>query len=824
MSHLSTPHLTNKRTPGRLASDTPGQMNSTTFSEPTRPVLNSSRSVCDAQAASAKQLLNAYIYEFLVKNTLPLTAKCFVSEADVPSVPYDLSHLLTRTSPLLPGRDKDISGTPQTPAVTVNQLLEDHNIPNLAVSMESPQGFLYEWWHVFWDIFQASTDQRASTLATQYHQMQSFKQKQFEIQNMESSQNMSQLAAMAQTQQHVQIPPHLQGPMPIMANPGPIPMQLFQRPPPNQILQLQPQQMQLLDSRQRYMMQMMMKQQQAQQLQQAQAQAHAQQLQLFQQQPNPLQSLQPQQQLPIQQQSLQNQQLQQLQQQRPNLQLISQQGLQQALQQAQQQRPILGIQQQLSQQSMTQQGVDQPMNSLAVNGNVNGNMPQQPMFLLQQDQQARMQQLSQSQMSTLPHQAAVALQLLQQMQGIAPNGGVLSNARDSDDSIISSQRVNSAPRGRMSSQQGTQLQFSQQNIGSEGALFAQQPVGQNLVNIANSGNNTPGSVVNTPSTQTMNTQQTSNQSQNVAITMNQNHNNNSATPNNNFSSLDKNGNGGNNGMAQMSTFMVPSNSTNALQDYQMQLMLLEKQNKKRLDIARLTGNGDAAVGQIIQMPSGTAQLKNSPIPSPGTNNKASPNPSSLNSAKKAVKRGRKTSFSSNAVSPLTTASAEASTSSLNGRSTGIGPKKDIPAPLTPAAESEGGKKKRKNTGTDTTTKKSAKPTIKKEKPAPKTKKSSTVKNDADASDNNKTKPDSADSAKMPPPGGSFYQTISSEKTMSVDILSSGNSGEGVFLGTGGNSTIDDVDFDFNLFLDGGDVGLNDGLTGFNWGNPIEGAD
>lgn len=918
MSHQSTPHLTNKRTPGRLASDTPGQMNSTTFSEATRPVLNSSRSVCDVLAASAKQLLNAYIYEFLIKNTLPQTAKCFVSEADVPSVPYDLSHLLTRTSPLLVGGDKDVAGTPQTPALTVNQLLEDHNIPNLAVSMESPQGFLYEWWHVFWDIFQASSDRRASNMATQYHQMQSIKQKQYELQNMESGQNMAHLAAMTQTQQHVQIPPHLQGPMPIIANPGPIPMQQFPRPPQLQ-LQQQPQQMQQLDGRQRYMMQMMMKQQQQQQQQQQQAQ-QVQQQQAQQSQPQNVQ--QGQQGQPLQQahnvhqaQQNQQQQLQQqhLQQQQPGQpanpqqsgqQLNSQPGLQQPLhqgqQQQQQQRPML-YQQQSQQAIMQQQGGDQPINSMAVNGSI----PLQPMFVQQQqqqqqqqhqhhlqlqqqqqqqDQQNRIQQQAQSQMNNLRQQAVAALQQQQPMHGMSPASGMMPNAsiapRDGENQPMAAQRMNSA-RGRMMLQQGVQLQFPQQNMG-EGTLFAQQPVGQNLVNVPSSANNTPNNAGGTPNTMNNGASGNGNNIGNNNGNGNNNINlatNNSHHPNGHIQSQNPNNannhingaNGSNNvnghssnlnnlnnanmpvkppngtaamngaaaaavaaaaaaagngnanmGMPPMATSMLPSNSNNALQDYQMQLMLLEKQNKKRLDIARLNGATDAAAGgQIMQLSSSQAQLKNSPIPSPGLNNKPSPNPSTLPNTKKGVKRGRKASVSSTAASPLTVAPIEGSNASTNGRSSGNAAKKEYVTPLTPAAESDAGKKKQKN-ASELGTKKGGK-AAKKEKATPKIKKSAVPKTEPESVEVSEKKTEQNDSSKMPPPGTAFYQTMSNEKMMNVDILSSGNNSEGGFF-PGGSSTIDDVDFDFNSFLDGGDVGLNDGLTGFNWGNPIEGSD
>lgn len=796
MSHNSTPHLTNKRTPGRLASHTPGQvnssqMNSTTFSEAVRPVLNSSRSVCDVLAASAKQLLNAYIYEFLIKNTLTQTAKCFVSEADVPSVPYDLSHLLTRTSPLLVGDNKDVTGSPQTPAHAVTQLLEDHNIPNLAVSMESPQGFLYEWWHVFWDIFQASNDRRALSVASQFHQMHMLKQKQCEMQNMDAILELTLMASLNQTQEHVEIPAHLQGPMPILQNSGPIPLQQISQPP-------QQQSQQMFDSRQRYMMQMMMKQQQH-------PQQHLQQRHHQGSQPNG-----------------------------PNTQVIQQlSGLLQPLTQGQ--RNMLNYPQQ-----ELMQGEQNP-NGMALNGS----MPQS--LFIQHPDQARMQQQAQSQMNNLRQLVAAQQQPIQGMTYMA------------GESPMVSQRTNS--RGRMVSQQGVQLQFPQQNM--DGTLFVQHLVGQNLVggSGANSngiGNGDGNGNGNTPlysnhpgSTPSCNNQSGhKNNNSNNNLSQNQSHHNshngnnisinskvvavsetNNASNNNTANGANGTnmtnvgaGNGLSNScsvdlissnsntkatgtvsMAYMAQSMLPSSSTNALQDYQVQLMLLEKQNKKRLEKARLNGFSDS------QMPSaGGQQPKISPIPSPIP--KASPNPAAALAGKKG-KRGLKQSVSSEGISP-STAETEGSGSS-NGRTGAV--KKECAVPPTPAAEGEPQKKKRKNNSE--LTKKATKPDVKKEKLTPKLKKAAISKSEPDAKESYKRGMES----RMPTPGGSLYQPIGNEKMINVDILGSG-SGEGMFFGTGASLNIDDVDFDFNLFLDSGDVGLNDSLTGFAWGDPIEGGE
>ncbi|AMD20451.1 HDL293Cp [Eremothecium sinecaudum] len=83
--------------------------------------------------AENKKLLNAYIYDFLLKSSLDETAQLFKQEADLPD-----------TKP----------------------------------EMDAPQGFLYEWWQIFWDIFNARTHRGGSNLAEKYFQMQLYKQRQ----------------------------------------------------------------------------------------------------------------------------------------------------------------------------------------------------------------------------------------------------------------------------------------------------------------------------------------------------------------------------------------------------------------------------------------------------------------------------------------------------------------------------------------------------------------------------------------------------------------------------------------------------------------------
>lgn len=45
----------------------------------------SKRFVNDLISSNSKQLLNAYVYDFLIKSSLPQTASTFIKEADVPT-------------------------------------------------------------------------------------------------------------------------------------------------------------------------------------------------------------------------------------------------------------------------------------------------------------------------------------------------------------------------------------------------------------------------------------------------------------------------------------------------------------------------------------------------------------------------------------------------------------------------------------------------------------------------------------------------------------------------------------------------------------------
>lgn len=699
MSHHSTPHLHTNKTPGGLGADNGPSGTTSTNKGP----MDSNTSISDSQASNAKQLLNAYVYDFLIKSRLPQTARIFVNEAEVPSV-QNSSSSSNNNSPhqMATGNPQGASNvsTPHTASANSQQFQKENNLPCLALAMEAPQGFLFEWWLVFWDVMQAKNNKGGSQLATQYYQSQMLKQRQQqELQGLNIQPNMFGFAngQMQQMQQQQKSSMDQQQ----------IPQQFN-----SQQQQLDPQQQQ-----QRYMMQMMMKQQ------------------------------------------------------------MSMGG-----------NPVDPQQQQQMFGNMP------PNNNLTL---------QQRMFITQQQQQQsqnRMQQHAQNQMNNLRQQAVAA----QQHHPQHPPAPGQPNSQD----ISSHGSPSNVPR--MNSQIA-QAQHTQQPNGIQQFQQPQQP----LMN----GNEQPQAAFSQPQTQ---------------MGMRMNSNGKIAVPGNQGESmLVPNTNPSDNG--------APTNrNMNALQDYQMQLMLLEKQNKKRLDIARNNGTADPnglmapnsgmmqPQAQLQQGNSQTQALNASPaavINSPVVNNKPSPTTNNSTAASKRkkdapLKRGRKSSATSipaaktpNVNSGATSATSNNPTNNNNG---GTAFKKDYSAPLTPASESANdaiSKRKRRNTSTaespnkQTVTKNSAS----KEKPIPE-----------------EPSKDKKNEDVLPSTSSASFQDQPSDQIFSVEILGGNNNNDNHLFGAPiNNGGLDDIDFDFNQFLDGsGDNSLNDGMNGFNWGSvdAIENGD
>lgn len=922
MSHQNTPHLHLNRVPGSMPSDTPSGHPSgpNDSAAPVNP-LDSSRSVSDSVAANAKQLLNAYIYDFLIKNTLPNTARSFITEADLPSIPNGSSHSSsTNASPSLNNNNNNNNNSsannnhvsasngssnnrPNSNNIPVSQNstpripfphFDDPHLPKLALSMDAPQGMLFEWWQVFWDVFNARNDKASSALAAQYYQMQLMKQRQHhEMLGMEmlAGPNPQMLLLLQpQTQQQQQQQQQQNQPQQLAAatagSTGPLhlaqgapasgqmPPQLFQGPHgplgqlsqqmpvihPNQQLPFQmmgmggqaqammrnPQAMQrqmMVDPRQQQRYLMMMKQQQLSQQQQAQ-----QLLQLLQLQ-NQQQNQQPQQ--------PQQQQLQQTPQQNPlgpplalqNLQQLNLQnnlnsGLQSGLQPGLQPGSQANSQPQLATMPMPM-GQDSQMPMGGMNMGMNMNIPQQ-MFMQQQQQQQHQQNASGVQHPQL------LLQHIQTPQIQGPQPGPHQTPHNRIQEHAQTQMNNLRQQAAVSALHGQHQQPGQQQLPSHLQQAQQQQQQQQQGPNNNSGSSQPQSRESgSPLTMNMNAPRGKQQARQVRPPQqNQNMMQAFGQPSNmvdgsvgsplamsNPQPGAKAGPGAN--VAPKVPSGPPNRNSNALQDYQMQLMMLEKQNKKRLDIARNTGGGDLGImPQMQQLPPGGATVlmenlappKASPAPSPNLHNKASPMSGGAGKAKKTQpgKKGRKpsaintTGAGSNGSSSV--ANTPGSTSGIGG-----GVKKENVTPLTPAAEVDmSNKKKRKSLAAKSPAKKVATGKDKNDESGPAKKELDDDRFDPDIMDASglDKKPDFTDDDTRGQPSSMYFQSLGgNDKMISVDILGGSGGGDGSNLfNTGGNSGIDDIDFEFNNLLDGGDGGLNDSITGFNWGNPIEGSD
>lgn len=738
-----------------------------------KPVMDSSRSIHDAQAVNAKQLLNAYIYDFLVKSRLPQTARIFVNEAEVPSSPA--SQTLNPHNPgsqeqyqnqnqsqnqnqnqsqnqnqnhinqAQAGTHGSIKNSPQINSPTAShnnstQFLKENNLPNLAVAMDAPQGFLFEWWLVFWDVFQAKNGPNPgngniapngvpnpNNVALQYYQLQLLKQRQqHEIQGLNVlpamlgglSNGVPGAAQFHPQQMQHQNHPHLM-------------MQQL----PLQTLQLQP----TLQQQQNFQQQ----QQQQQQLQQ---------LQQIQQQTG---SLDPQQ--------------------RHAMQMIMKQQQQQ---QQQQQQAAKSLNMSMGGAPLDPQQHQQFLASLGPNAN-NLNIQQQ-LFLSQQSQN-KIQQHAQTQMNNLRQQAAAAQH--QQEQIDEPNKGPIQGQIQAQGQP--GPGPNSAPGMQQTSKK---MQYPPQVTVNGSQSLSPYPQSSPQMTRMNSQGNIP---IQSP----------------LMVNSNNMMNKNGAT-------MQMNANGANGAAGGANG---ANRNLNALQDYQMQLMLLEKQNKKRLDIARDGGANEqnsSFLGTGMLPPQGqqNAQLgpqhpqisqKLSPATasnSPVINSKSSPNTVGKKKKEPPAKRGRKasTSNASSGGNPNINTAVTNTPSLL---------KKEYNTPLTPTSESAN-ESKRKNVSTGDSPKKLPK----------NSKKEKTIKEESSStfSTNNKKVDDD-----LAPPSitSAFNDAITSnEHAFPVEIISNSAEPQGYF-GTGAQPSLDDIDFDFNQFLDGnGDSGLNDGIGGFSWGN------
>lgn len=907
MSHL----LHNKRTPDSMNNTSGSAANGTHSNEQAAKLigkqpLDSSSSISDSQAINSKQLLNAYVYDFLIKSKLPQTAKIFVNEAEIPSIPSHLSPNNNGGGGSNSNSPHSTRNSPQVnnisnPSTPNPNLPKDHNLPNLSVAIDAPQGFLFEWWEIFWDVFQAKNNHSnklplstsASSNALEYYQLQLMKQRQHQdLSGMNVQPNILGIPPSFQRNQlnHPTFP--LQNQQKLQQVPPSF--AAGQPPHPQPPQQQPPQQQQLLQPQQSFQQNI---------IQNPNSTAPNSNPPSAQRTPNPnfpnnpeigaihTPSIPNQQQPPHQQQSNTgpagpagpagpnagpnagptgpvgpagpvgpnangaNA--------GPNANGPFPQFNQQAFASQQQQQQfmmqMLMKQQQLPMDPNNPQSIPQGQ----MNPNLNLNLQQQ--FFLQQQQRAQQGQQGQqnqqgqqqNQQGQQPHN-----RIQQHAQTQMHNLRQQAAAQYAQQQFDGNDRMNQPPLQQQPQQQNRQqglqtpLQQQQQprpNVPNGTPLYRNAPTPN--------GSQTPFSQ---PQPQPMATQQQ--QRGKMGSVSGRKPSKTQPSPSITNASIPGPPVSTTNGNAP------PGRNLNALQDYQMQLMLLEKQNKKRLDIARRDSGSDIniqqpqppqpplppQVQQQQQQPSGSAQTtpampsKPSPAPSPIISNKSSPG--GRKKKETASKRGRKPSNASttNNQTPI----SNPSQSNISGNTM---LKKENNTPLTPALENDNNgnlaaKRKRKNnTGKDSPKKqaiaktpsnfvappptnntpidnnKSKKKKTGKETPKLKNEEDPTLS--AGSTDHGINLPSSSENSNMPPPSSAlnFQTTVSQNDQMFPDILGSGApSDTQVFFGAGGNSngSLDDMDFDFNSFLESTGESKKDGIGAFNWGSvdAIEGGE
>ena len=139
-----------------------------------RPNVDGTITVSEKEAKNAKQLLNVYIYDFLLKSRLPESARSFAKEADLAFSSKNERSPMNEDSPNGNGDNSytsegDFSNSPfdgnnaKQTQQRVNHFRKKYNLPKVDMSANIGNGFLYEWWQVFRDVYQATNRKEMSS-------------------------------------------------------------------------------------------------------------------------------------------------------------------------------------------------------------------------------------------------------------------------------------------------------------------------------------------------------------------------------------------------------------------------------------------------------------------------------------------------------------------------------------------------------------------------------------------------------------------------------------------------------------------------------------
>ncbi|KAJ2478108.1 hypothetical protein IWW56_003932 [Coemansia sp. RSA 2131] len=127
-----------------------------------------------------ESLLNAYLFDYLKRKGYLRTALVFADEcknlplaaiaSDDPRIDMPPGLVSGSSSPNNAMQKPDISshssGSPQTPspavapATVIHAGPKTYQVPNVSVPHTSPNGFLSEWWAMFWDMYESTLERK----------------------------------------------------------------------------------------------------------------------------------------------------------------------------------------------------------------------------------------------------------------------------------------------------------------------------------------------------------------------------------------------------------------------------------------------------------------------------------------------------------------------------------------------------------------------------------------------------------------------------------------------------------------------------------------
>ncbi|CAG8681500.1 3191_t:CDS:2, partial [Cetraspora pellucida] len=117
-----------------------------------------------------QKLLNAYVYDFLKRSGATETAKAYLREGDFQSCVRN------------DGTANSINGSSSSDN-------DNTSLPDVDVPVQAPEGFLYEWWTVFWDIYSAKLNRPGTADAHRYVVDQQMRNSRIRMRQMHDSLN-----------------------------------------------------------------------------------------------------------------------------------------------------------------------------------------------------------------------------------------------------------------------------------------------------------------------------------------------------------------------------------------------------------------------------------------------------------------------------------------------------------------------------------------------------------------------------------------------------------------------------------------------------------